>query len=108
MHRFVSAGLVLLISTSAMSQPQTNVLTLESALERARQSSPALIAARLRIDEARGRVIGATLPFPANPSIAIEAGRRSGEVSTTDYGIEIAQDLDLPQRRRARLDAAHA
>lgn len=99
MHSFIlAAGLVL----------QADVLTLESALERARQASPALVAARMRVDEAQARVTGASIPFSANPSVEVEAGRRGGEVSTTDYGVAVAQDFDLPQRRRARIDAARA
>ena len=92
MHPVIlAAGLVL----------QANVLTMDSALERARQSSPALVAARMRVEEARGRVIGASLPFSANPTVEVEAGRRSAEV-------EVSQDFDLPQRRHARIDAAQA
>jgi len=103
MHRLiVIAGLVPLIA-----QPAT-ALTLEDALERARQSSPAIVAARMRIDEARGRVAGASLPFSTNPTVEVEAGRRTGEVAATDYGVEVAQDFELPQRRRARVDAARA
>jgi cobalt-zinc-cadmium efflux system outer membrane protein len=107
MHRFMlPAGLVLLAVLSA--NAQETVLTFNDALERARQSSPAVVAARMRIDEARGRVIGAALPFPANPTVEVEAGRRSGEASSNDYGVEVAQDFDLPQRRRARMAAANA
>jgi len=113
MHRFIiPAGLVLLVALPALPQEtvrrQGTPLSLEEALERARQSSPAIVAARLRIEEARGRVVGASLPFSTNPTVEVEGGSRSGEVSTTDYGVEIAQDLELPQRRRARIDAAHA
>lgn len=102
---FARAGLALLAALPAFAQQQ---LTLEDALERARQSAPAVIAARMRIEEARGRVLGASLPFAGNPAVEVEAGRRSGEVSTTDYGLEVAQDFDLPRRRRARIDAANA
>jgi cobalt-zinc-cadmium efflux system outer membrane protein len=109
MHRIiVSAGLVLLAGLPAIAQQQPAVLTLEDALERARQSAPAVVAARMRIDEARGRVVGASLPFASNPTVEVEAGRRNGETSSTDYGLEVGQDLELPQRRRARIDAAHA
>jgi len=109
MHRLiVIAGLVLLVALPATSQEQATALTFEGALERARQSSPAIVAARMRIEEARGRVVGASLPFSTNPTVEVEAGRRGGEVSTSDYGVEVAQDIELPQRRRARLDAAHA
>ncbi len=106
------AGLVLLSGLPALAQTteqqQPAVLTLEEALERARRSAPAGIAARMRIDEARGRAIGASLPFASNPTVDVEAGRRSGGTSSTDYGLEVGQELELPQRRRARIDAAQA
>lgn len=109
MNRIASlAGLVLLAGLPASAQQQPAVLTLEDALERARQSAPAVIAARMRIDEARGRVVGASLPLPGNPTVDLEAGRRTGQTSSTDYGVEVGQDLELPQRRRARIDSARA
>ncbi|MEA2463673.1 MAG: outer membrane protein heavy metal efflux system [Acidobacteriota bacterium] len=103
----VLAGLVLLASLPATAQ-QAAVLTLQEALERARQSAPEVVAARMRIDEARARAAGASLPFSSNPTVAVEAGRRSGETSSTDYGVEVGQELELPRRRRARIDAAQA
>lgn len=109
MHRFiVTTGLVLLVALPARSQQQGTTLTFEDALARARRASPAIVAARLRIDEARARVAGASPPFSTNPTVEVEAGRRRGEVSTTDYGVEVGQELELPLRRHARIDAAHA
>lgn len=108
MHRLVTlTGFVLLVALPAVAQ-QAAVLTLEDVLARARESAPAIIAGRMRIEEARGRVIGASLLFPSNPTIDVEAGRRSGRATMTDYGVEVAQGFDLPARRRARLDAARA
>lgn len=100
MHRIIGPLLVLSFCLPL------SALTFEEALERARQSSPAIVAARMRIEESRGRITGASLP--ANPTVAVEGGRRSGETASTDYGLEVEQDLVLPQRRRARIDAAHA
>jgi cobalt-zinc-cadmium efflux system outer membrane protein len=103
MNRSIAlAGVALLAALPASS------LTLDEALQRARQSAPAVVAARMRIDEARGRVAGAALRLTSNPTLDVEAGRRSGEVSSTDYGFAVGQDLDPPQRRRARVDAANA
>jgi cobalt-zinc-cadmium efflux system outer membrane protein len=62
----------------------------------------------MRIDEARARVIGASLALPSNPTFAVDAGRRTGAVSSGEYSVEVAQDLDLPRRRSARLEAARA
>jgi len=103
----VVTGLVLSALTTA-AQTQPVVLTYADALERARSAAPAVVAARMRIEEARGRVIGASLPFSTNPTLGVEGGRRSGAASTADYGVELAQELDLPARRRARIDAARA
>jgi cobalt-zinc-cadmium efflux system outer membrane protein len=106
------AGLVLLTALPALAQQaaqqQPVVLTLEGALERALRSAPKVMAARGRIDEERGRMVGASLPFTANPVMEVETGRRSGATSSTDFAIGIGQDIDLPQRRRARIDAARA
>jgi len=102
------AGLFLLVALRASAQQQPVVLTWDRALERARQASPAVIAARLQIEEARARVAGAQLPFSNNPTLDVDAGRRSGATSSTDYALAIEQSIDLPQRRRARIDAANA
>jgi cobalt-zinc-cadmium efflux system outer membrane protein len=83
-------------------------LTFEDALERARQHAPAIVAARMRIEEARSRVAGASLSLSRNPTAGVEAGPRRGERSTTDYGVEVEQQLDLPGQRSARIDAAQA
>jgi cobalt-zinc-cadmium efflux system outer membrane protein len=110
MHRINGlAGLVLLLALPVTAQQQQGIaLTLDDALERARQSAPAIVAARMRSDEARGRVVGASLAFSTNPTVEVEGGRRSGAATSTDYGVEVGQEIDLPQRRRARIDAAQA
>jgi cobalt-zinc-cadmium efflux system outer membrane protein len=109
MHRItVLTGLILSAAFSAAAQVQPVVLTYEEALARARSAAPAIVAARMRIEEARGRVIGASLSFSTNPTIGVEGGRRSGAGSSFDYGVEVAQELDMPPRRRARIDAARA
>ncbi|HVR40081.1 MAG TPA: TolC family protein [Thermoanaerobaculia bacterium] len=108
MHRFVFvAGFVLSVALRAAAR-QPAVLTFEEAITRARASAPAVVAARMRIDETRARVIGASLPLATNPTMDVEAGRRTGAATTTDYGIALAQDFELPARRRARIDSARA
>ena len=102
------AGLLLLAALPIFAQERPVVLTFEEALDRARVAAPAVIAARMRIEEARGRLLGASLPLASNPTVESEVGRRSGETSPTDYGVEIGQEIELPQRRSARIDAAQA
>lgn len=87
---------LLLAAGIALQQP----LTFDAALEHARQSAPAVVAARMRIDEARGRIT-----LPPNPNIDIDAGTRSG---AAEYGVAIEQPIDSRSRRRARIDATNA
>lgn len=113
MHRIVKlAGLVLFIALpvapQAAGESQPSALTFEDTLERARQATPAIVAARMRVEEARARLVGASIPFTTNPTVDVEAGRRSGGTSSTDVGIEVGQDIDLPRRRNARVDAVRA
>lgn len=107
MQRILSAGIVLLLCLPALSQP-AEALTFNEAISLARRSSPAIVAARLRIEEERGRMIGASRILSTNPSLELEAGRRSGEVSSTDYGIAIEQEITFPQRRDARIQVVRA
>jgi outer membrane protein, heavy metal efflux system len=109
MHRIiVLTGLVLSAALRAAGQAPPVVLTYEDALARARSAAPAIVAARMRVEETRGRVLGASLPFSTNPAIGGEGGRRGGAGSSTDFSVDIAQELDLPARRRARIEAARA
>lgn len=106
MHRVIRpAGLALLFALPLGAQ---QTITWSDALDRARQSAPAIVAARMRIEEARGRTRTASLPVASNPTLAVEAGRRNGDATSTDFGIEVAQSIDFPQRRRARIDAVNA
>lgn len=106
MHRVIRpAGLALLFALPLGAQ---QTITWSDALDRARQSAPAIVAARMRIEEARGRTRTASLPVSSNPTLDVEAGRRNGDATSTDFGIEVAQSIDFPQRRRARIDAVNA
>ncbi|MFN2239808.1 MAG: TolC family protein [Thermoanaerobaculia bacterium] len=100
------AGLILLSALPAAAQPSGSI-TFEEALALARQSAPALVGARMRLAEARARVTEASLPLSSNPEIELETGRRDGD-APADYGVGVEQDLDLPSRRRARIDASRA
>jgi hypothetical protein len=48
---------------------QTRVLTLADVLARARDQAPQIVSARLALEETRGRLVGASLRFQANPEI---------------------------------------
>lgn len=106
MFRSIVVATAVLSSTLPLIGQET-ALSLEDALERAQTSAPSITAARLRIEEARGRLLGASLIIPNNPTAEIELGRRE-DASDSEYGVEVAQDLQLPRVRRARIDAANA
>jgi len=109
MHRFITTAVVLFLFSVAAPAQLPEALTLESALARARQSAPAVIAARLRIAEARAHLLGASLPLQSNPTVNAAGGRRSGNgESSPEYEFELGQNLDLPGRRTARRAAARA
>src|SRR5437660_9643853 len=55
---------------------QTQVVTLQQALELARRRAPVILAARDRINEARGRLAGARILLRENPVLNISAGPR--------------------------------
>jgi hypothetical protein len=55
---------------------QETTLTLDQALEMARKRAPIILSARARIEEARGRLKGASLLFQQNPSLEADVGPR--------------------------------
>src|SRR3990167_2816629 len=99
MRRWRSVGLILACSLGAPQHaaaqdpavPATHELTLVEALDLARQQSPALGAAEARIDEARGRGVGASVELRDNPVLDLSGGPRlaAGETSPDiEVGLE--------------------
>ena len=85
------------------------VLTFDGALERARRDAPAVVAARLRPDETRERLAGASTWLRDNPMIEGRAGRRdASDGVSTDVETGISQSFELGGRRRARIAGARA
>ena len=112
-----SCGLVCAISLAAVApavaqaatEPQKFDLTMDKALALARTGSPAIVAAKAHIREARARVVGASVALPANPTLELGGGPRVGPAGTRpelDVGIE--QVFELGGQRKARIDAANA
>lgn len=94
------------IAAGGLAQAQT-VLTLEQALNRARLKAPALLSARARIEEARGRLKGASILQPSNPAVEGAIGPRfSDQGNTTDGDISFTQDFEAIGRRSARIAGA--
>ena len=68
-----------------------------------------ILAAQDRINEARGRLLGAKVLLRENPLLELSAGPRYREGSDLiDAEIGISQSFELGGRRRSRIAAAHA
>ena len=80
--------------------PAAEGMTLDSALELARQHSPALLAARGRVAEAAAR-LRARPALRDNPEIEGSLGARQGAPST-DFEVGVSQTFELGGRGRAR------
>ena len=108
-HGVFSLLLLSGVALPVVAQAQTlgNALTLEQALNRARLKAPTLLSARARIEEARGRLKGASIFLQANPAVEGTLGPRlSDQGSTMDGELSISQDFEALGRRSARIAGA--
>jgi len=84
-------------------------LTLADVLTRAREQAPQIVSARLALEEARGRLLGASLRFQTNPEIDAGVGNRNGpDTRFTDFEVGLAQSFEPGARRSARIAGANA
>ena len=84
-------------------------LDLDQALAHAREHAPAILAARARIDEARGRLVGASVLLRDNPILEATGGRRlSRDGNSNDVDTTLTQQFELGGRRGARIRGAEA
>jgi len=109
---FVCGGFVSLcgiVLVPASSPAQQTGMTLSQALDMARARAPIILAARARIEEARGRLKGASVLFQQNPTIETEAGPRMASPNRfTDVDVSLTQEFELGGRRKARISGAQA
>ncbi len=88
---------------------QSPPLTLEQALQRARTRGPLIVAARDRIEEARGHLLGARALLRDNPMLEFSAGPRyAAGADFTDFETGVSQTFELGGRRNSRIAAAQA
>ena len=88
---------------------QSRVMTLVEVLARARQQAPQIVSARLALEEARGRLVGASVRSQANPQIDFALGRRNGTATQfTDFELGLGQSFVPGARRSARIAGANA
>jgi outer membrane protein, heavy metal efflux system len=98
---------VCLQAVAALAQEPT--LTLPQVLARARERAPEIVSARLSVEEARGRLAGASLRFPSNPEIEAAVGSRTGSDGRfTDLDVGLGQRFEPGSRRTARVAIADA
>jgi cobalt-zinc-cadmium efflux system outer membrane protein len=84
-------------------------LTFQQALDQARARAPEILASIARVDEARARLLGASLRFRENPSVDLDVGPRTGAGRTSfDYSAAVGQAFEPAGRRRARVAGATA
>jgi outer membrane protein TolC len=85
------------------------VLTLADVLAKAREQAPQIVGARLALEEARGRLTGASLRLQSNPDVDVTIGNRQGSgARSTDLQFGASQLFEAPGRRAARIAAATA
>jgi cobalt-zinc-cadmium efflux system outer membrane protein len=88
---------------------QGRTMTLAEVLARAREQAPRIVSARLAVDEARGRLLGAAVRLHTNPELEASVGTREGPDSRfTDFEVGLAQRFEPGSRRSARIAAAEA
>ena len=104
--------LIVVASASLAEDAETKryILTLSEVRELARSRAPSLLAARARVDIARGERVNASIWQPTNPELIVSAGPRrlDGEKTGTDFEIGIGQRFELGGRRRSRIERADA
>jgi cobalt-zinc-cadmium efflux system outer membrane protein len=107
-RRFVVASAAVALGMSSRAGAQTT-LTFQQALTMARERAPRVAVARARIDEVRGRLVGAQIRFRDNPVFDVSAGPRKLDTETvTDYQVGVSQVFEMGGQRAARIEAAQA
>ena len=111
MHRIAAATLtVLALLSPRPGAAQETALTIDQALALARERAPRLVSERLRIDEARGRLAGASVFLRTNPTVEAGLGYRSeADGRKTDEGsVTVTQGFEVGGQRGARMAGARA
>jgi cobalt-zinc-cadmium efflux system outer membrane protein len=88
---------------------QGRPMTLADVLTRAREQAPQIVSARLALEEARGRLLGATVRLQSNPQIDAALGNRNApDTRFTDFELGLGQAFEPAARRSARIAGANA
>jgi cobalt-zinc-cadmium efflux system outer membrane protein len=94
---------------AGIARAQSGPLTLADVLVRAREQAPQIVSSRLAMEEARARLVGASLRLQANPELDAAVGSRQGVgARSTELELGIAQMFEPGSRRSARIGGANA
>jgi len=105
----MSGKFCFVLMAAALPAAAQETLTLDSVLQRTRESAPVALAARARIEEARARRMGAGARLTEKPVVAASAGPREGAQGTfMDVDVGIEQLFEIGGQRGARISAADA
>lgn len=103
------ASCVFVCVSANVAAAQDRLLTLSDVIVRARERAPDVVSARLAVEEARGRLAGASLRFQTNPEIDVAVGNRNAAGGrSADFELGIGQALEPAARRAARVAGANA
>ncbi len=108
--RAAFAGALLCSSWPDLATAEELQLTLDAAIEIARVRAPDVVSARGRIDEARGRLAGASVLLRQNTNLDLAAGRRYAYdgSETAEADILLTQVFETGGQRGARIAGAQA
>jgi cobalt-zinc-cadmium efflux system outer membrane protein len=88
---------------------QATTMMLSEVLARAREQAPLIVSARLALEEARGRLTGASIRLQSNPQLDGALGNRNGpDTRFTDFELGLGQAFEPGSRRSARIAGADA
>jgi cobalt-zinc-cadmium efflux system outer membrane protein len=107
---FVSVAFcAVLCGVAAPARAQSRPISLAEVLARAREHAPRIVSARLALEEARARLVGASLRFQTNPELDAALGNRQAETGrSTDLEVGLTQMFEPRGRRSARSASATA
>lgn len=104
-RRLLSWSLFLLAASAANAGETFDV---DTAVRQALSNDPDVITAQAEVSEAEARQQQAGLLFQDNPQVEGGAGPRKGERTSTDYSVELSQQIEIGGQRTARIEAANA
>jgi outer membrane protein, heavy metal efflux system len=108
MRHVGAASLAVALVFPGLCLGQSESLTMSEALRLARERAATVLEAGGRVEEARARLLPASLRWRENPVVEVGGGRRHDVRSFFDYEVSVSQAFEPEIRRRARIAGAEA